>query len=350
MSNETKVRSGLKTYRPGEIIFREREFSESLYIIQKGQVRLFTSKGKGFVEIGILRSGEVIGEMAYFDEKYQRRSCTGEAVVTTELIEISFKALTKTVQGLNPWMKTIINTLADRLRSSNEKLKKIEGNSVSYGVKGEVPTYKFFLPSDIVKLFSIMYLSFKSHGEDKNGKTYLHSDKIKLYLVDIINVKEIVFEEFKLLLEKLDLIKIEQDDSKLPKMIVANDTEAFRRLMIFINTQRQTEESKKIKISYKCEVFLNEIMSQLTGTTSEESEKAANISAILDKFKARKMNIKEEDLLEAKEAGFTSDVMLGDGNYLTVKVQYNKLLKTLPAIRVMNAIRKVNEQKISRED
>lgn len=350
MSSEKKSKSGLKTYRPGEIIFREKEFSESLYIIQKGQVRLFTAKGKGFVEIGILRSGEVIGEMAYFDEKYQRRSCTGEAVVTTELIEISFKALTKTVQGLNPWMKTIINTLADRLRSSNEKLKKIEGNSVSYGVKGEVPTYKFFLPSDIVKLFSIMYLSFKSHGEDKDGKKYLHSDKVKLYLVDIINVKEIVFEEFKLLLEKLDLIKIEQDESKLPKMIVANDIEAFRRLMIFINTQRQTEESKKIKISYKCEIFLNEIMAQLASSKSEDNERPANISAILDKFKARKMNIKEEDLLEAKDSGFTSDVMLGEGNNLTVKVQYNKLIKTLPAIRVLNAIRKINEQKMSRSD
>ena len=69
MSSEKKAKSGLKTYRPGEIIFREKEFSESLYIIQKGQVRLFTAKGKGFVEIGILRSGEVIGEMAYFDEK-----------------------------------------------------------------------------------------------------------------------------------------------------------------------------------------------------------------------------------------------------------------------------------------
>ena len=41
MSSEKKAKSGLKTYRPGEIIFREKEFSESLYIIQKGHSTVF---------------------------------------------------------------------------------------------------------------------------------------------------------------------------------------------------------------------------------------------------------------------------------------------------------------------
>ncbi len=54
----------LSQYEPGEIIFNIRDKANSLYIIQKGQIRLFVPKGKGYVDLAILRSGEVIGEMA----------------------------------------------------------------------------------------------------------------------------------------------------------------------------------------------------------------------------------------------------------------------------------------------
>ena len=40
----------------------------------------FRPKGKGFVEIAVLRKGEVIGEMAYFDEKQSLRSCSASAL------------------------------------------------------------------------------------------------------------------------------------------------------------------------------------------------------------------------------------------------------------------------------
>ena len=60
-------KSGIVTLAPGQILFNEGDKADSMYIIQKGQMRLFRPKGKGFVEIAVLRSGEVLGEMAYFD-------------------------------------------------------------------------------------------------------------------------------------------------------------------------------------------------------------------------------------------------------------------------------------------
>ena len=129
MSAQQK-KSGIRTFKPGEVLFNENDPATSLYIIQKGQIRLFRPKGRGFVDLAILRSGEVIGEMAYFDEKSRRRSCSASAIVTTEVIEISFVAFAKTMEGLNPWFKTIINTLANRLRKTNERVKELETNSV----------------------------------------------------------------------------------------------------------------------------------------------------------------------------------------------------------------------------
>jgi CRP-like cAMP-binding protein len=61
-------KSGLRRMKPSEVLFNDGEKANSLYIIQKGQLRLYKPKGKGFVEIAVLRAGEVIGEMAYFDD------------------------------------------------------------------------------------------------------------------------------------------------------------------------------------------------------------------------------------------------------------------------------------------
>ena len=72
-------KSGLRRLKPGEVLFNEKEAADSLFIIQEGQIRLYLHKGKGYVEIGILRAGEVIGEMGYFDEKNPRRSCSASS-------------------------------------------------------------------------------------------------------------------------------------------------------------------------------------------------------------------------------------------------------------------------------
>ena len=50
-----QAKSGLRELKPGEILFNDSEPADSLFIIQKGQIRLFKPKGKGFIEIGVLR-------------------------------------------------------------------------------------------------------------------------------------------------------------------------------------------------------------------------------------------------------------------------------------------------------
>ena len=160
-------KSGLRRLKPSEILFNDGEKANSLYIIQNGQLRLFKPKGKGFIEIAVLRVGEVIGEMAYFDDDGGgKRSCSAMAMVSSEVIEISFTAFSKTMAGLNPWFKTIINTLANRLRATNARVKELESNStsVNYGT-GKHSGYEFLKPNDVIKTLGTFFLVFKSHGE-----------------------------------------------------------------------------------------------------------------------------------------------------------------------------------------
>ena len=72
-------RSGLRQLKTGEVLFEDGEVADSLFIIQKGQLRLYKPKGKGFVEIAVLRAGEVLGEMAFFDEDGSGRKRSASA-------------------------------------------------------------------------------------------------------------------------------------------------------------------------------------------------------------------------------------------------------------------------------
>jgi CRP-like cAMP-binding protein len=247
----TKKNSGIKTLHPGEILFNEGDNATSMYIIQKGQLRLFRPKGKGFIELAVLRTGEVLGEMSYFDADSKKRSATAAAITPTEVIEISFVALEKTMSTLNPWFKTLIITLAERLRKTNERVKALENNSI--GFSGE---FKFFQAADIVKILSIMFFSFRSLSENKEGKWTLHLSKIKMYAIDIFNLNEAKLEEFIQLLINEKIIEAALDEDGSPKILSVKEPETFRIFQVFFNTQRSMKDDKKLTISNKCEKFL----------------------------------------------------------------------------------------------
>ena len=343
MSAQQK-KSGIRTFKPGEVLFNENDPATSLYIIQKGQIRLFRPKGRGFVDLAILRSGEVIGEMAYFDEKSRRRSCSASAIVTTEVIEISFVAFAKTMEGLNPWFKTIINTLANRLRKTNERVKELETNSVGFGAGGKVADYVFFHTTDVMRVLSTLYLVIKTHGEKTDaGGWEIYMNKLKFYLFDIFNVPEIKFEEFLNMLKTEHFVEIRKDDDGLPKVIHVHNPDDFRSITVFFNTQKLLEDHKKLQVSSKCERFLSRVMEQLKA--SDKPQAMANISAILADFKSRNVPITDADFKDAVEAGLAEDILVGEGNTLTSVIHIEKLRKVFPAIRLQNAIKRINESK-----
>lgn len=337
-------KSGIRTLQPGEVMFKENDPANSLYIIQSGQIRLFRPKGRGFVDLAILRNGEVIGEMAYFDEKSRRRSCSAAAIVTTSVIEISFVAFAKTMEGLNPWFKTIINTLADRLRKTNERVKELESNSVGFGKGGKVADYVFFHTTDIMRALACIYLVFQAHGEKlETGQYQVHMNKMKFYLFDVFNVPEIKFEELLNILKDEQYVEMAKDEDGLPKNLRMRNPDQFRSIAIFMNQQKLVEDEKKLKISPKCERILSRVMEQLK--TADKPQAQANITVILKDFKERNVPITEEDFKDAVTAGLAEDLLVGEGNTLTSVINIDKVRKVFPAIRLQNAIKRVNETK-----
>ena len=338
-------KSGIRKLAAGEVLFNQNDAADSLYIIQKGQIRLYIPKGRGFVDLAILRAGEVIGEMAYFDEKSRRRSASAAAIVSTEIIEISFKAFAKTMANLNPWFKTIINTLAERLRKTNDKVKQLENNSVGFGKGGKVADYKFLQGADLVKIFSALYLVFSTHREERNGMQCVSTQKIKFYTCEIINVQEIKYEELVELLKQEKVFEVANDKDGLPNILAIKNIDLIKNYMVFFNTQRNLADDKQLVVSNNCEIFLKKIIDQMVNAKVTTPTAEANISLILGEFKDKNIRIGQDDLEDALREGLMEELVVGKGGLLTSIIQYDKLKKLYPNIRLLNLIKKLNESK-----
>ena len=339
-ANAAQKKSGLKILQAGQILFNEGDLATSMYIIQKGQIRLFRPKGKGYVELAVLRTGEVLGEMSYFDPVAKRRSASAAAISTTEVIEISFEALAKTMTSLNPWFKTLINTLVDRLKHGNERIKELESNSVGYS-----SDYKFFQSADVVKMLSIIFLCYRSVGENKEDKWYLSMAKLKSYAIDIFYIQDVKLEEFIQLLadEKLIEVVVNKDDES--KMLITQEPEKFKVFHMVFNAQRSMKDDKKLNITPKGEKFLTKILEQVDINNMTDGKQEVDLSLALKFFKDYNMGIVLDDFQFARTAKFCSEYAMGAEGKITTILNADYVLKMFPVIKFMNALNRVNEAK-----
>jgi len=358
MASETQSKSGLRTLKTGEILFHDGDPAESLFIIQKGQIRLFKPKGKGFIEIGVLRAGEVIGEMAYFDEdgSGKKRSCSASALTGVEIVEISFLAFGKTMQSLNPWFKTIINTLATRLRKTNTRIKELEDNqTASYGKN--VGTYEFMKPIEVMRILGTLFLVFKAHGEVKGQALSVNRKSLTLYTSDMYQIMESKLESILTLLVSLKLMEIQEDEDKLPNLILMRNIEVIRQVFIFYNSERHLPDDKKMRISDKCELIISKMIEKLPSNpvidipnlkiTDEVKPKFSKyyvLNPVIDELKAKNMTFSPDSLDDGRSASFFGEVLMKDGQVF-IEADMGKVQKLYPVIRFMNAIKKSNEEK-----
>lgn len=113
-----------KIYKPGQVLFTEGQPSSSIFIVKRGAISIRKMKGKNFVEVAKIQSGEVIGELSFFDR--QPRSATAVALIEVEVMELPFDAMEKIYAQIPDYLKTIVAAMAERLRKANEQIRLLQ--------------------------------------------------------------------------------------------------------------------------------------------------------------------------------------------------------------------------------
>jgi CRP-like cAMP-binding protein len=332
------ARSGILKLSPGEVLFNEGDVSESLFIIQSGQLRLYKPKGSGFVELAVLRTGEVLGEMAYFS-KDKKRSCSANAIVECEVIEISFGAFGKSLGQLNPWLRTIINNFASRLNIANTRVKHFESEHNSYDSKGQ-KTYVFMASNDVVKVLSTLYLLYNS--KDLKDDT-TNRKIIMMYAKEIYSLMEAKIETVLKILADLNIIQNQKNNGEATTNYKMLDLPRLKFFLLFFNSEKYLEAEKKLEVGNKCKDFLEEIYKQLTDEQKELDEYSFNIAPLLQDFNYRNIKIDPDDLSDAIRCGLLDEVQIVDNQNMSVSLKPKVIAQKLPIIRFKFELEKVNK-------
>ena len=114
-----------KTYKPGEVIFREGDIGDSLYIVDSGQVEILRAGPAGDQKpIASIHPGDFFGEMSLIDKDY--RSATVAARDSSTVLNLSnddLHAFAKVYKnGFTLIVINIARVLSKRLRETSNRL------------------------------------------------------------------------------------------------------------------------------------------------------------------------------------------------------------------------------------
>jgi len=104
-----------------EYLMREGEESNEMYYLASGTMGVFKRKGDREQQIGTIYSGELVGEMSFLDS--EPRSATVKAIGDCELTVIPKEKLKTFLDSQPKWYRALVQTLLDRLRRANQRVR-----------------------------------------------------------------------------------------------------------------------------------------------------------------------------------------------------------------------------------
>lgn len=113
-----------KTYHDGEVIVREGEMGDRMFVIQAGRVAV-SRRGNGEeIRIAVLEAGDMFGEMALFDREL--RSATVRALGEARVLTIDKKGFLRRVHEDPSLAFRILQRMSQRIRDLNAELTRLK--------------------------------------------------------------------------------------------------------------------------------------------------------------------------------------------------------------------------------
>lgn len=108
-----------KIYQGGEIIIRQGDIGDCMFVIQDGQVEVLVEQGGKEMRLAVRGEGELFGEMAIFEK--ERRSATIRALGTVRLLTVDEKNFMRRVHEDPSLAYRMVKMMSHRIRElSNE--------------------------------------------------------------------------------------------------------------------------------------------------------------------------------------------------------------------------------------
>jgi CRP-like cAMP-binding protein len=113
-----------KVYQDGEIIVRQGDSGDRLFVIQEGQVEILVEQKGREILLRVLGPNELIGEMAIFEREV--RSATARAKGTARILTLDKKNFLQRISEDPSLAFRIIETMSRRIRDLSQQIAKLK--------------------------------------------------------------------------------------------------------------------------------------------------------------------------------------------------------------------------------
>lgn len=339
----------VKHLEKGDSLIKEGEASASMYWVQSGSLRLFKKKGEGFIELGVVHAGEVIGELSFLDK--QTRSASVEALQSCQVVEIPRGNFDKVVDGLPNWLTSLIQTLVKRLRTTNNRLREVESNSTVYHQDEDGKTTKhheFLSIREIMKLCSALILVAARNAEAQaDGSLKLRAGWMQVQAGHVLGVQVAKIQSFLDVLQDVFFIRIDKQKDHVDIYVIEMDL--LERFMYWLNEDNSKPEDKKIKISMRAMAICDAINEYGNlESAGEATSLKINMAEIFEKAAAaskEKMPFEFNYFGELIKAGFADEIRMASEKEKYTNLALQSFLKNYPMLVLRSRFDLLNAQK-----
>ena len=110
-----------RSYTDGEVVIKQGDEGNCLYVIQAGKVEVIDESGNKEIKLAELGETEFFGEMCLFEKDV--RSCTVRAIGEAKIMTIDKRNFYNTIQKDPSIAYRLLEKMSNRLRETNKKLR-----------------------------------------------------------------------------------------------------------------------------------------------------------------------------------------------------------------------------------
>ncbi|MGE4129996.1 MAG: Crp/Fnr family transcriptional regulator [Bdellovibrionales bacterium] len=231
---------GIRKLGKGEVLFREGDSSDAMYVIKAGRIAITKAKGAGEIILAEKANGEMLGEMAFFDNK--PRSAGAKAIQDSEVIALPFTALHAQFKTFPEWLKAMVKTINGQLRDANTRIKNLESASKD--------SEEMFPPHMVTRLCGIISLIGFKCGEKAETGMLIPYSVLRDYTIQIFQQPTNKMDKIMEVLSALQIMKVEEIGEGKKRVTILNH-KLLTDFTDWYNKYLFTEQSKRVTIEEK---------------------------------------------------------------------------------------------------
>jgi len=324
--------NGVKKIKKGETLFREGDASDAMYVIKSGRIAITKAKGTGEIILAEKKAGEMLGEMAFFDNK--PRSAGAKAAQDAEVIMLPFSALLAQFKTFPEWLKAMVKTVNNQLRDANMRIKNLES------LQDE--SAEMFPPHTITRLMAIISLMGYKCGEKTETGLQIPFNTLRNYTIQVFQQPTHKMQKMMEALQGFGYMKVEDLGEGKQRITILNHP-FISDFADWYNTYLFTEESKRISIEEKWMPAMKALIFYGKKVAADDKgEVKVSLTDIQNnsmKDLGYLVGVNDSDPLAEK--GLIQEKQSGDGGQLFVKFKMEDVDKIYPFWEFIFAIKKI---------